>query len=153
MFAAELISHVCSSPSAALVCPCFTIDASYVSAHILNLHAVTSRSQVRAQSTVEDLEQHLEANLRQRRVVAAFTQLVPDERVLGPRRLKERISHVGVCQCLADESPSYTTVSPQLSILTMEEREEFARPTFWRDMVVLLPKNHDELAFDVPRAL
>lgn len=95
--------------------------------HVLNLLLTPiSGPQIRPQRAIEELKQHLEANLGQPRIIPPLAKLVPDKRVLSPARLEEAEAHPRLMQSLADEIPA-----------------------LGRDMIILLPENHHQLAFDV----
>ncbi len=71
---------------------------------VLNLLGrVIPRTQVRLQDAAEQLQQHLEANLGDGRVVATLALLVADEGVLRPGELVEAEHDTRVPELLADE--------------------------------------------------
>lgn len=87
-------------------------------------------AEVDLQPALEQLEQHLEADLGDGGVIPPLGQLIPYEGMLGAGNLVEREIHTGVVQRLADEVAARG----------------------W-DVVVALAEDHDELAVDVARAL
>lgn len=60
-------------------------------------------SQLRSQASSKNLEQHLKTHFGDSRVIAVFTQLVPDESVLRARDLVETKLHAGRVQGVADQ--------------------------------------------------
>jgi hypothetical protein len=63
-------------------------------------------TQVRLERAREQLQQHLEADLGDGRVVAALAELVADEGVLRPGKLVEAKDGASVAQLLADQVPA-----------------------------------------------
>ena len=102
----------------------YTFDQS---ADILNLPISTfSRPEITTERPPKQLQQHLEANASNARVISALTQLIPDERMLSPGNLVEAERSTRIVQRLPDQIAA-----------------------FWRDVVVTLAEDHDELAVDV----
>jgi hypothetical protein len=74
------------------------------STYILDLLIATlSRPQITRQRSPEQLQQHLKANARDRRIIPSLTQLVSNEGVLRPGHFVETESRSGVVQRLADK--------------------------------------------------
>lgn len=61
---------------------------------------------VRLQHPPKHLHQHLKTNLGNGRVIPPLAQLIPDKRVLRPRKLVPAKRHPGIAQALADEVPA-----------------------------------------------
>lgn len=89
-----------------------------------------ARSQVRLEDSPEQLEQHLEAYLGDRRVVAPLAELVADEGVLRPRELVEVEHGARRPQLLPDQ------VAPGVG-----------------DVRVLDAEDHGHFSFDLPELI
>ena len=97
------------------------------SADILNFPISTlPRPEIPIQRPPKQLQQHLETYPRNARIISPLTQLIPNERMLSPRNLVEAECSIRFMQRLPDEITA-----------------------FWRDMIVTLAEDHDELAVDV----
>ena len=97
------------------------------SADILNFPISTlPRPEITIQRPPKQLQHHLETYSRNARVISPLTQLIPNERMLSPRNLVEAERSTRFMQRLPDEIAA-----------------------FWRDVIVTLAEDHDELAVDV----
>ena len=70
------------------------------------LRPPVARAQIRPQRPPKQLQQHLETELGEKRIVAAFAQLVPDEGVLRVRGLVEGETDAVLVQGAADQIPA-----------------------------------------------
>lgn len=117
-----------------------------------------SRSQIRAQRPVEQLLQHLEAYPRDRRIIASLAQLVADERICpAPRSApspSHRLSH-GLQKAQRFEAEILTlrpsNLIPRKRDPLLVQRLSNQIPAFRRDMIILLPEDHNQLPFNISR--
>lgn len=78
--------------------------------------------QLRLQNPPKHFHQNLKTNLCHRRIVSSLAQLIPDKRVLRPRKLVPAKRHPGFPQALADE------IAPgggDVRVLDAEDEGEF----------------------------
>lgn len=88
---------------------------------MLRRSSLLPRSQVRLQSPPKQLQQHLETDLGNGRVVPPFAQLVPDEGVLGVRELVEAEECAALAHLLPDEVPTFVV---DVRVLDAEDEGE-----------------------------
>lgn len=91
------------------------------------LHRPVAGAQVRLEHAPEQLEQDLEADLCDGRVVAALAQLVADEGVLGPGELVKAEDDAGLAQLGPDQ---VTSGVGHVRVLDAEDHGHLAAAAF-----------------------
>ena len=81
------------------------------------------RAKIRLQHTAKQLEQNLEADLGNSRVIAALAELVADEGMLGPGELIEAGNDASIAQLGADK---VTPGIGNMSVLDAEDDGDLA---------------------------